>query len=161
KITAVGSDKGVLQHKGPKTKLIDARGKTVLPGLYDSHVHPVGAAISELVEPLPNLKSLEDVFAYIRKKAATTPEGKWIVLRFAFPTRLKEARFPTKAELDEAAPKHPVLYHAGPAGMVNSMALKVSGVTKDTPNPTPGVIVKDPKTGEPTGMLRNAYGVLK
>jgi predicted amidohydrolase YtcJ len=161
KITAVGSDKDVLAHKGPKTQVIDAQGKTVLPGLYDSHVHPVGAATSELVEPLPNLKSLDDVFAYVRKKAATTPEGEWIVLRFAFPTRLKEARFPTRAELDAAAPRHPVLYHAGPAGVVNSMALKVSGVTRDTPNPSPGVIVKDPKTGEPTGMLRNAYGVLK
>jgi predicted amidohydrolase YtcJ len=161
RIIAVGSDQDVLQHKGPKTKVIDAKGKTVLPGLYDSHVHPVGAATSELVEPLPNLKSLDDVFAYIRKKAATTPEGEWIVLRFAFPTRLKEARFPTRAELDAAAPKHPILYHAGPAGVVNSMALQVSGVTRDTPNPASGVIVKDPKTGEPTGMLRNAYGVLK
>src|SRR5262249_40261372 len=62
---------------------------------------------------------------------------------------------------DRAAPKHPVLYHAGPAGMVNSMALKVSGVTKDTPNPPAGVVVRDPKTGEPTGMIRNAYQVLK
>src|SRR5258708_19450386 len=70
-------------------------------------------------------------------------------------------RFPTKAELDKAAPKHPVLYHAGPAGVCNSMALKVSKVTKDTPNPSNGVIVKDPKTGEPTGMLRSAYGVLR
>ncbi len=161
RITAVGRDQDVLKHQGPKTRVIDAQGKTVLPGLYDSHVHPVGAATSELVEPLPNLKSLDDVFAYVRKKAATTPEGAWIVLRFAFPTRLKEARFPTRAELDAAAPKHPVLYHAGPAGMVNSMALKVSGVTRETPNPEAGVIVKDPQTGEPTGMLRNAYGVLK
>jgi predicted amidohydrolase YtcJ len=161
RIMAVGTDKEVLRHKGPQTKLIDAGGKTVLPGLYDSHVHPVGAATSELLEPLPDLRSLEDVFAYIRKKTTEVPEGKWIVLRFAFPTRLKEARFPTKAELDAAAPKHPVLYHAGPAGVANSVALQVSSVTKDTPNPEAGVIVKDPKTGEPTGMLRNAYGVLK
>src|SRR5207237_5096377 len=142
-----------------KTKVIDAKGKTVLPGLYDSHVHPVGAATSELIEPLPNLKSLEDVFAHIRKKAATTPEGKWIVLRFAFPTRLKEARFPTKAELDKVAPKHPVLYHAGPAGITNSMGLKVSGITRDTPNPEAGVIVKEPKTGQPTGSSTTPYGV--
>ena len=54
------------------------------------------------------------------------PEGDWIVLRFAFPTRLKEGRFPTRAELDKAAPKHPVYYHAGPAGMTNSMGLQVS-----------------------------------
>jgi predicted amidohydrolase YtcJ len=161
RIVAVGSDQGVLRYKGPKTKLIDAGGKTVLPGLYDSHVHPVGAATSELVESLPELHALDDAFAYIRKKTKEVPEGEWIVLRYAFPTRLKEARFPTRAELDQAAPKHPVLYHAGPAGMVNTMALKISGVTKDTPNPQAGVVVKDPKTGEPTGMLRNAYGVLK
>jgi predicted amidohydrolase YtcJ len=161
KIVAVGTDRDVLRFKGPKTRIIDAGGRTVLPGLYDSHVHPVGAATSELVEPLPNLKSLGDVFAHIRKKAAELKEGQWIVLRFVFPTRLKEARFPTRAELDRAAPKHPVLFHAGPAGMVNSMALKVSGVTRDTPNPPAGVVVRDPKTGEPTGMIRNAYSVLK
>ncbi len=161
RILAVGSNQEVLNHRTDKTEVIDARGKTVLPGLYDSHVHPVGAATSELIEPIPNLQSLQDAFNYIKKKVASTPEGNWIVLRYAFPTRLKEARFPTKKELDTIAPKHPVLYHAGPAGMVNSMALKVSGITKDTPNPTNGVIVKDPKTGEPTGMLRNAYRVLK
>jgi predicted amidohydrolase YtcJ len=159
-ILAVGDNDPVLKLKGPKTRLIDADGKTVLPGMYDSHVHPVGAALSELREPLPVLKSLKDVFAHIRKQAAKTPEGDWIVIRYVFPTRLDEGRFPTKAELDEAAPKHPVLYHAGPAGIVNSMGLKVSGVTKDTPNPAGGVVVKDEK-GEPTGMLRSAYGVLK
>jgi predicted amidohydrolase YtcJ len=161
RITALGKNAAVLKHRGRQTQLIDAAGGTVLPGLYDSHVHPLGAATSELTEALPALRSLDDVFAYIRKKAAETPEGEWIVMRFAFPTRLKEARFPTRAELDAAAPKHPVLYHAGPAGMLNTMALKVSGITRDTPNPSAGTIVKDPVTGEPTGMIRNAYRVLK
>ncbi len=160
RILAVGDDDAILKLKGSDTRLIDADGRTVLPGLYDSHVHPLSAALSELHEPLPVLKSLKDVFAYIRKRAEKTPEGDWIVVRYAFPTRLDEGRFPTKAELDEAAPKHPVLYHAGPAGIVNSLGLKVSGVTKDTPNPTGGVVVKD-ADGEPTGMIRNAYGVLK
>jgi len=162
RILALGDDRDILKLKGPRTKLIDAQGRNVLPGLYDSHTHPVGAASSEIVETLPHLRSLEDAFAYITRKTADTPEGEWIVLRFAFPTRLKEARFPTRAELDKMAPKHPVLYHAGPAGIVNSMGLKVSGITKDTPNPGPAsIIVKDPVSGEPTGMLRNAYGVLK
>lgn len=161
RIVAVGTDDEVLRRKGPNTKSIDAGGKTVLPGLYDSHTHPSGAATSEAGEPLPNLKSIPEVQAYIKKKAAELPAGQWIVIRYAFPTRLKEARFPTKAELDEFAPSHPVLYHAGPAGITNSVGLKVSGVTKDTPNPPAGQVVKDPKTGEPTGMLRNAYGVLK
>ena len=158
RVIALGTDADVLKLRGPKTRVIDAGGKTVLPGLYDSHVHPVGAATSELDAPLPRLRSLQDAFAYIRAKAAKTPEGDWIVLYYAFPTRLDEARFPTKAELDEAAPKHPVLYHAGPAGMVNSMALKVSGITRDT---KAAAVVKDLKTGEPTGMIRANYGVLK
>lgn len=161
KIVAVGTNAEMLPHQGKKTRQINAGGKVVLPGLMDSHSHPVGAALSEWKEPLPDPKSLKDVFAFIRKRAETTPEGQWIVLRYAFPTRLDDARFPTRAELDAAAPKHPVLYHAGPAGIVNSMALKLSGVTKDTPSPSAGEVVKDPATGEPTGMIRNAYGVLK
>lgn len=161
RVLAVGSDAEINKRVGPKTKVVDLAGRTVLPGLYDSHLHPVGAATSELAEQIPHLKSLKDVFAHIRKKTEELPEGEWIVLRFAFPTRLDEGRFPTKAELDEAAPKHPVLYNAGPASMVNSKALAVSGVTKDTPNPGSGVIVRDPVTGEPTGMLRSAEGVLK
>jgi predicted amidohydrolase YtcJ len=161
RILAVGDDDAVLKAKGPKTHMIDADGRTVLPGLYDSHVHPMDAATSELDAPLPYLRSLKDVFAYIKQRAAVTPKGDWIVVRYAFPTRLDEARFPTKAELDEAAPDHPVLYHAGPAGVVNSLGLKVSAVTKDSPNPPAGIVAKDPATGEPTGMLRNAYQVLK
>jgi predicted amidohydrolase YtcJ len=160
RILALGDDESVFKLSGPKTRIIDANGQTVLPGLYDSHVHPLMAATSEINGPLPELRSLKDVFDYIRKRAAKTPEGQWIVVRFAFPTRLDEARFPTKKELDDVAPKHPVLYQAGPAGIVNSLALKLSGVTRDTANPPGGVIVKD-AAGEPTGMLRNAYSVLR
>jgi predicted amidohydrolase YtcJ len=159
KILALGDD--AARRIGAATRVIDAHGKTVLPGLYDSHVHPVGAALSEAGNLLPNLRSIPEVLDYIKKKTAETPEGKWIVIQYAFPTRLKEARFPTKAELDSVAPKHPVLYHAGPAGVANSMALTVSGVTRDTKDPPAGQVVKDAATGEPTGMLRNAYGVLK
>ncbi|HJZ55267.1 MAG TPA: amidohydrolase [Gemmataceae bacterium] len=161
RVVAVGTDAEVLKLQGANTRVIDAGGKTVLPGLYDSHVHPGGVVASEIGDPIPLLQSIPEVQDYIRKRAETTPKGQWIVIRYAFPTRLKEARFPTKAELDAAAPEHPVLYHAGPAGLANSMALKVSGVTKDTKNPTAGLVEKDPDTGEPTGMLRNAYGVLK
>ncbi len=161
RIVAVGSDAEVLKHRGPKTTLVDVKGKTIMPGLYDSHTHPVGAATSEFDEELPYLTSLNDVFDYIRAKTKKLPEGQWITLRFAFPTRLKEARFPTLAELDAVAPKHPVHYHAGPASIVNSMAMKISNITRNTKNPANGVVVRDPKTGEPTGMLRNAAGLLK
>jgi predicted amidohydrolase YtcJ len=160
KLIAVGSDADVKKLAGPKTVTIDAGGKTLLPGLYDSHVHPIGVVNTELGDPPPVIRSLKDAFAVIRARAKEKPKGQWIVLRFVFPTRLDEARFPTKAELDEAAPDHPVLFHAGPAGMVNSAALKHSGITRDTKSPRAGMVVKD-EHGEPTGMIRNAYGVLK
>ena len=161
RIIAVGTNEDVLKLRGPKSRLIDARGMTVMPGLMDSHTHPTGAAFSEATGELPVLRSVDEVLKHIRERAAATPAGTWIVIRYAFPTRLDEARFPTKAELDEAAPKHPVLYHAGPAGVANTAALAASGVTKDTKDPSAGKIVRDPTTGEATGMLRNAYGVLK
>jgi predicted amidohydrolase YtcJ len=160
RILALGDDESIFKLSGPKTRIIDGNGQTVLPGLYDSHVHPLSAATSEMSAPLPDLRSLKDIFTYIKKQAAKKPEGEWIVIRYAFPTRFDEARFATKTELDAAAPKHPVLCHAGPAGVVNSLALKVSGITKDTPDPPGGVIVKDAK-GEPTGLLRNAYRALR
>jgi predicted amidohydrolase YtcJ len=161
RIVAVGSEADVARWAGPKTRIIDAGAGTVLPGLYDSHVHPLGAATSEKDHPIPAYRSLADVKAYIAARAKIQPEGTWIVVRYAFPTRLEESRFPTKAELDAIAPKHPALHQAGPAGVVNSKALEISGITKDTPDPPAGRIVKDPKTGEPTGLLRNAYSVLK
>lgn len=161
KVVAVGTSADVLKLKGAQTRVFDAAGNTVMPGLYDSHTHPVGAALSEVGDPIPLLRSIPEVLEHIKKRAAELPEGKWIVIRYAFPTRLKEARFPTKAELDSVSPKHPVLYHAGPAGVANSKALEVSGVTRDTKDPPAGQVVKDEKTGEPTRMLRNAYGVLK
>src|SRR5262249_34885695 len=87
RILAVGKKDAIFKYAGASTQLIDAKGRNVLPGLYDSHTHPLGAAMSELDEELPYLKSLDDVFTYIRAKAQRLPEGEWIVLRFAFPTR--------------------------------------------------------------------------
>src|ERR1051326_290660 len=82
RIVAVGDDDVILKLRGPDTRVIDAQQQTVMPGLYDSHTHPVGAATSELADPLPVLRSLKDVFEYIKKKAAATPEGDWIVVRY-------------------------------------------------------------------------------
>src|SRR5262249_32081698 len=142
---------------GPGTKVIDAGGKALLPGLYDSHVHPLGAATSEKDHPIPAYRSLDDIKSYIAERAKVQSTGTWIVVRYAFPTRLAESRFPTRAELDAIAPDHPVLHQAGPAGVVNSKALEISGITRETPDPPAGRIVKDPRNGEPTGLLRNAY----
>jgi predicted amidohydrolase YtcJ len=161
RIIAVGSNGEVERLAGPATTTIDAGGKCLLPGLYDSHVHPLGASSSERDHPIPSFRTLGDVKAYIIERTRAQPKGSWIVVRYAFPTRLEESRFPTRAELDAIAPEHPVLHQGGPAGVVNSKALEVSGISRDTPDPPAGRIVKDPKTGEPTGMMRNAYAALK
>lgn len=161
RIAAVGDDASVAGLAGTGTRTIDAGGRVLMPGLYDSHVHPLGAAHSEADHPIPAYRSLADIKAYIAERARVQPPGTWIVVRYAFPTRLEESRFPTRAELDAVAPDHPVLHQAGPAGMVNSKALELSGITRETPDPPAGQVVKDPETGEPTGLLRNAYGLLK
>ncbi|MFO0907870.1 MAG: amidohydrolase family protein [Isosphaeraceae bacterium] len=161
RIVSVGTDAALADRVGPNTKVIDAGGRALLPGLYDSHVHPLGASSSEKDHPIPAFTSIEAIRAYIRERTKALPRGSWIIVRYAFPTRLSESRFLTRAELDAVAPDHPVLHQGGPAGVANSKALALSGVTRDTPDPPAGQIVKDPATGEPTGMLRNAYSVLK
>src|SRR4051812_3752875 len=160
RIVAVGGDEEIFRWvEQGKTKVIDAEGMPVMPGLYDSHVHIAAASSSEISAPIPEFTSLTAAYDFIKAKAASLPEDQWIVVPYAFPTRVAEQRFPTKAELDAADSKHPVFYHAGPAGVVNSKALEVSGITKATANPPGGIVVKDPATGEPTGMLRGSPAV--
>ncbi|MEX2174760.1 MAG: amidohydrolase [Pirellulaceae bacterium] len=155
RIVAVGTNDAVLATKGEATKLVDLTGKMVLPGLIDSHVHPSGAAMHEFDHPVPDMETLADVLAYIRSRAAVVPEGDWINVRQIFITRLKEQRYPSRAELDEVAPQHPVMFATGPDAMLNTLALKESGIDKDFQVTGAGYIEKDPATGEPTGLLRS------
>jgi len=161
RILTVGSDKSIARFIGPQTRVIDAQGRLVLPGLIDSHVHAYRASVSELGGAMPTFNSIAEAQQYIREQAAEKPPGSWIVLQRVYPTRLKDGRLPTKDELDAAAPNNPVYWNAGPVSMANSKALEVSGITRDTPNPPPGEVVKDLKTGEPTGLLREAAQLLK
>ena len=155
RIVAVGKSDDLLKTKGKTTQVIDLAGKMVLPGLMDSHVHPSGAAMHEFDHPIPEMETIADVLKYIASRAKVVPEGNWISIRQVFITRLREQRYPTKAELDEAAPKHPVIFSTGPDGMLNSLALQVSKIDKDFKVTGNGLIEKDPATGEPTGMLRS------
>jgi len=159
RIVAVGTDKAVLAGRGPKTRVIDLGGQTVLPGLIDSHVHTLSAALSEYTVPLPRIDSYAAIQRYIRDRAAKTPKGQWITVPRTFPTRLKELRMPTREVLD-VAPEHPVLFDASYVVVVNSLALKLSGIGRDTPDPPGGEIVRD-ASGEPNGILRNAQRLLK
>jgi hypothetical protein len=160
RIAAVGSNQAILSaERGAHTKLIDLHGRTVLPGLFDSHAHPLGAGLSEFRAPLPELDSFAAVQSFIRQQAAKTPPGEWIVVPRTFPTRLRELRMPTREVLDVDT-THPVMFDASYVVVVNSLGLKRSGITRDTPNPARGEIVKDAH-GEPNGILKNAQSLLK
>jgi predicted amidohydrolase YtcJ len=163
RIVAVGSNADVLKQKGPTTRVIDVQGKTILPGLMDSHVHAVDASMYEYDHEIPTMETIADVLRYIRSRAAVVPKGEWISLSQVFITRLREQRYPTRAELDSAAPDHAVVFATGPDASLNTLALKKAGITKAT-QPPPGQAGKvelDPKTGEPTGILRSASHFLK
>ncbi len=160
RIVAIGTTgRIVLAEQGPKTSMLDLHGATVLPGLFDSHMHPLEAALSEFRAPLPAFDSYAAIQSYIRQVAARTPKGEWIVVPRTFPTRIHELRMPTREVLDVDL-EHPVLFDASYVVVVNSLGLKVSGITRDTPNPPRGEIVKD-RFGEPNGILKNAQSLLK
>ena len=157
RILRVGSDEEILQTKGQQTKLVDLKGKTLLPGLIDSHVHPTGASLTEYDHAVPEMESIQDVLDYVKARAKVVAVGEWITVDQVFITRLREQRYPTKDELDQAAPKNPVVFRTGPDAALNSLALKLSKIDKDfqVTDLGTGYAEKDPKTGEPTGILRN------
>ena len=125
KILSVGTDEAVLETKGDATEVVDLGGKMVLPGLMDSHTHPTSASMFEFDHPVPEMESIDDVLKYIRSRTEVVPEGSWITLNQVFITRLREQRYPTRAELDRTAPRHPVVFRTGPDAAVNSLALRL------------------------------------
>jgi predicted amidohydrolase YtcJ len=156
RILAVGSDADILRLAGSVTERVDLAGKTVLPGLIDSHVHAPAASMYEFEQPVPDMLTIDDVLAYIRERAEKTEAGRWITLSQVFITRLREQRYPTRAELDGAAPRHPVVFRTGPDASLNSLALSMSGIDVKfkVPEGQPCRVERDPK-GHPTGILRN------
>jgi predicted amidohydrolase YtcJ len=159
---AVGSDAEARALVGAKTRVIDARGKPVVPGLIESHVHATGVARAEAQRPFVQLGSIAEIQQWVRKKVETTPAGEWIQLPRADLTRLRERRLPTRAELDAAAADRPVVfnwqYAARQVQILNTAALRVAKITHDTPDPPGGKIVKG-TDGEPTGVLEDPYGL--
>lgn len=160
RIAAVGTSADVLKReRGPRTQVVDLGGKMALPGLIDAHVHTLGAALSEFRGPLPPLGSIAEIQKYIRERALVVPKGEWIVVPRTLPPRLAEMRMPTREDLD-VTKDHPVAFDGSYVWAANSMALAKSGITRETPNPPGGEVVKDAR-GEPNGILRNAAHLLK
>lgn len=141
-------------------KRIDCEGKTVIPGFNDAHIHLMSYASNLLsIDCSPALvSSIKDIQAKIRRQAARTPRGNWIKCIGYNEFYLAEHRHPTRHELDEVAPHHPVkLTHRSlHACVLNSLGLSLAGITVETPDPPGGLIDREPETGEPSGLL---YGM--
>ena len=150
----VGSSADVRKHVGEKTRVIDAKGKTVIPGLIESHVHATGAARGEALQPFVQLGSIGEIQEWVRRQAKKTDKGEWIQAPRVDITRIKELRVPTRKELDDAAPDHPAVFNWQYADkqvqVLNSKALAAAGITRDTRAPGRGK-VHTGDDGEPTG----------
>jgi predicted amidohydrolase YtcJ len=155
-IVAVGSSEDIQHYiDQKKTNVIDLQGKLALPGFNDSHVHFISGGHAFLSVSLDGVTSFDEIQRRVRERIKARNEGEWITGGGWDQEILPGKRWPTKELLDEIAPNNPVDLSriCGACTLVNSYVLRISGITKDTPDPPGGVIVKDPKTGEPTGIL--------
>ena len=161
KILLVGTNDAVSALRGPQTRVIDAHGGTVTPGFNDSHVHFISGGTTLGDVDLAGLTTLAQVQDAIRAFAAAHADAAWVEgrgwLYSPFP-----GGTPTREQLDAAVPDRPAVMtcYDGHSVWANSKALALAGITRDTPNPTNGLVVKDAKTGEPTGHLKESATAL-
>jgi predicted amidohydrolase YtcJ len=155
RILAVGDSDEVRRVGDRYAELVDLRGKTLLPGFIDAHIHLMYAAYSSYYVDAENCTSEEEVANLVRQRATQTPIGQWIQGGQWNKNVWPGERFPTKASLDDAAPQHPVALTSkdGHLLWVNSLALQRAGITAGTSEPSNSAILRD-STGEPTGILQ-------
>jgi len=154
---AVGNTDEVKALAGPGTDIIDLKGQTVLPGLIDTHVHVERAGLLKYTVQLNDVTSVEQAIGRISEYAAKLPKGRWVRGAQWHPlSQLAEKRFLTREELDRAAPNNPVCLPIGHFTLVNSEALKLAGISKNTPDPDGGIIHRNKVTGEANGTLEEA-----
>jgi predicted amidohydrolase YtcJ len=157
RIAAVGTNEEIQKWVGPKTRTIDAQGKTVLPGLIDAHVHFVTGGFDISGVQLKDAATPEEFVRRIGDHAKKISKGEWIVGGTWDHENWPGAPLPSREWIDKTTPDNPVFVsrYDGHMALANSLALKLAGVTRDTPVPSGGEIVKD-KNGEPTGLLKDA-----
>ncbi|MDX3850807.1 amidohydrolase [Streptomyces sp. AK02-01A] len=161
-ITVVGDDNDVASQVGPATKVVDALGRRMVPGLNDAHAHVIRGGLNYVLElRWDGVATLRQGLAMLREQAARTPKGQWVrVVGGWSAEQFAERRLPTVAELNAAAPDVPVfVLHLYQSAVLNRAALKAAGFTRDTPDPKGGQIVRG-RDGEPTGMLLAAPSAL-
>ena len=152
RVLDVGTTQVVGRKTGPRTRQVNLRGRTVLPGLIDSHVHPINAALAEEDGEIPVLRSFEAV----RRHVEAQPAGEDLIfVPKVYSTRLRERRYPDRWQIDEYSQSRPVMLDNGYAAVLNSAALELAGVSADTPDPANGKLVRN-SAGEPTGLIIGA-----
>jgi predicted amidohydrolase YtcJ len=161
----VGGNDEATKLTGRSTKIIDCAGKTVVPGFNDAHLH-----LFSLIRKLTSIdlspekvRSIADIKEAIRKKASATPPGTWISGTDYNEFYLEGKRHPTRWDLDEVAPNHPVVlsHRSLHACVLNSLALELAGIAKETPEPPGARIERDLETGEPNGILFNMLSFIR
>jgi predicted amidohydrolase YtcJ len=160
RIAIVGTDDDVRQAVGPGTEVVDLAGRMLVPGFQDAHVHPVSGGLDMLQCNLHDLSTADEYLAAILAYADTHPEVPWI-LGGGWSMDAFEGGTPTAAALDRIVPDRPVYLpnRDGHGAWVNSLALKIGGVTRDTPDPADGRIERDAQ-GKPSGTLHEGAGDL-
>ena len=158
RIVFVGSNADAQKFVGPKTRVVDLKGRTVLPGFTDAHQHLSGVGFREMTLNLEDATSLEDFLAKVKARVDQAKPGEWVTGRGWIETHWKPPVFPTRWDLDKVAPNNPVILARadGHGSVANSAALNLGGIDKNTPNPFGGEISKDKQSGEPNGMLLDA-----
>ncbi|MCD6290967.1 MAG: amidohydrolase [Anaerolineae bacterium] len=155
RILAVGPDEEILNLRGPETQTVDLHGRAVVPGFTDAHIHFVSWALRRRQLDLSDTTTPDEVIERVAERVQQQPPGTWILGggfdRNAWPG----AAWPTRQMLDAVAPEHLVLLHSkdGHSVWVNTLTLRLAHVSAETPDPPGGRIVRDPDTGEPTGIL--------
>lgn len=152
---AVGRNAEVEAFVGEHTRVVDLQGRTVVPGFIDSHYHFMGVGRREFHLNLDGTRSLQEFLDRVKAEAARKQKGEWITGRGWIEEDWPSKRFPTRHDLDRVAPDNPVVLSRadGHAVVVNSLALKLAGIDKNTPNPQGGEIIRDKRTGEATGLI--------
>jgi predicted amidohydrolase YtcJ len=158
RIAAVGSTQEIRGLAAPGTRVIDAGGKLVLPGFNDAHVHFLMGGFSLANVDLRDAQSPQEMARRLGDYARKVPKGRWILGGDWDHERWPGAPLPTKEMIDAATLDHPVWINRldGHMALANSLALKLAGVNRETKDPPGGVILRDAKTGEPTGVLKDA-----
>ena len=156
RIVYVGHDAGAKDYVGPQTQVVDLKGRMVVPGLQDVHIHPISGGIEANACDLNSLTTVEQYLTKIKECAAANPDASWITGGGWLMSAFGPGALARKELLDAIEPNRPVFLDSrdGHSAWVNSKALEVAGITNDTPDPPDGRIDRDPKTGEAIGSLQ-------